>query len=144
MLSLFRNKERGSALRSESAAVVQHVCAAAERAAEHAGALGELLSVEVKEYAMHQVQRLAMVVVSAVLLLGAYGGLCALLAVLLSCYIGMAGALAVVVLLNLLIAAMLLWKVRAMAGKQLAPATVEELKNDWKCLKLLCQKNSKP
>jgi uncharacterized membrane protein YqjE len=56
----------------------------------------------------------------------------------------MAGALAVVVLLNLLIAAMLLWKVRAMAGKQLAPATVEELKNDWKCLKLLCQKNSKP
>lgn len=143
MLSLFKSKERSSALREESAAVVQQVCAVAERAAEHAGALGELLSAEVKEYAVHQVQRLVMAVVAIVLLLGAYVGVCALLAVLLSYCIGLAGALAVVVVLNLLIAALLLRKVRAMAGKQLAPATVEELKNDWKCLKLLCKENSK-
>jgi uncharacterized membrane protein YqjE len=144
MLSLFGRKEWGSALRSESAAVVQQACAAAERAAEHAGALGALLSAEVKEYDAHQVQRLVMALVAVVLLLGAYGGLCALLAVLLSCCMGKAGALAVVVVLNLLVALLLLWKVRAMAGKQLAPATVEELKNDWQCLKLLCKENSKP
>ena len=144
MLSLFRNKERGSALREESAAVLQQACAVAERAAEHAGALGELFSAEVKEYAVHQAKRLVMVIVAVVLLLGAYGGLCALLAVLLSYYIGMAGALAVVVAANLLIALLLLRKVSGMAGRQLAPATVEELKNDWQCLKLLCKENSKP
>lgn len=144
MLSLFRNKERGSALREESAAVLQQACTVAERAAEHAGALGELFSAEVKEYAVHQAKRLVMAIVAMVLLLGAYGGLCALLAVLLSYYIGMAGALAVVVAANLLIALLLLRKVSGMAGRQLAPATVEEIKNDWKCLKMLCQKNSRP
>lgn len=130
-------------LREEAAAVVQQSCAVAQRTAEHAEALGTLFSAEVKEYAVHQAQRLVMVMVAVVLLLGAYGLLCALIAVLLSYCIGLAGALAIVVVLNLLIAALLLRKVRAMAGKQLAPATVEELKNDWKCLKLLCKENSK-
>ena len=144
MFSLFKSKERGSALREESAAVVRQACAVAQRAAEHAGALGELLSEEVKEYAVHQVQRLIMAGVAGVLLLGAYGVFCALLVVLLSYCIGLAWALAGVVFLNLLVAMLLLRQVRRMAGKKLAPATVEELKNDWQCLKLLCKENSRP
>ena len=144
MFSLFKSKERGSVLREESAAVVRQACAVAQRAAEHAGALGALLSEEVKEYAVHQVQRLIMAVVAVVLLLGAYGGGCALLVVLLSYCIGLAWALAAVVFLNLLVAVLLLQQVRRMAGKKLAPATVEELKNDWQCLKLLCKENSRP
>ena len=144
MLSLFRGKERVSALRDEAAAVVQQSCAVAQRAAEHAGALGSLLSAEVKEYAVHQAQRLVMAVVAVVLLLGAYGVLCALLSVLLGYYVGLAWALAAVVCLNALVAGGLLYRVRKMAGKKLAPATAEELKNDWECLKLLCKKNSRP
>ncbi len=144
MFSLFKGKERTSVLRDESAAVVRQTCTVAQRAVEHAGALGELLSAEIREYVAHQLQRLIMAVVAVVLLLGAYGVLCALVAVLLSYCIGMPGALAVVVAINLLVAVLLLRKVRGMAGKQLAPATVEELKNDWQCLKLLCKENSKP
>ena len=142
MFSLFRGKERTSVLREESAAVVQQTCAVAQRAVEHASALGELLSEEVREYVAHQLQRFIMAAAAIVLLLGAYGVLCALIAVLLSYCIGMAGALAVVVAVNLLVAVLLLRKVRSMAGKQLAPATVEELKNDWQCLKLLCKGNN--
>ena len=144
MFSLFKSKERSSVLREESAAVVQQTCAVAQRAVEHASALGELLSEEVKEYVAHQLQRIIMAAVAIVLLLGAYGVLCALVAVLLGYCIGLAGALAVVVAINLLVAVMLLRKVRSMAGKQLAPATVEELRNDWQCLKLLFKENSKP
>jgi uncharacterized membrane protein YqjE len=144
MFALFKGKEQASALREESAAVVRQACAVAQRVAEHAGALGALFSEEVKEYAAHQVQRLVMSLVAAVLLLGAYGVLCALLAVALGCYIGMVGGLAVVAVLNLLIAMLLIRQVRRMAGRKLAPATMEEIRNDWQCLKLLFKENSKP
>ena len=46
--------------------------------------------------------------------------------------------------LALFTALALLVRVKKMAGKQLAPATVQELKNDWQCLKLLYKENSKP
>ena len=129
-------------LREEAAAVVQQSCAVAQRTAEHAEALGALFSAEVKEYAVHQAQRLVMVMVAVVLLLGAYGLLCALIAVLLGYYIGLAWALAIVVCLNAVVAGALLYRARKMAGKKLAPATAEELKNDWECLKLLCRKSN--
>lgn len=144
MFSLFKSKEQRSVLREEAVAVVQQARGVAQRAVEHTGALGALLSAEIKEYAAHQVKRLAMLVVACVLLLGAYGVLCALLAVLAAELIGMAWALAAVVALNVLIALVLLLCVKNMAGKQLAPATAEELKNDWQCLKLLCKESSKP
>ncbi|MBQ2868876.1 MAG: phage holin family protein [Akkermansia sp.] len=144
MFSLFKGKEQKSLLKEEAVAVMQQARGVAQRAVEHTGALGTLFSEEVKEYAAHQVQRLIMAVLGGVLLLGAYFVLCALLAVLLAMYIGLAWALVVVFLLNLLVGIWLLMAVKRMAGKKLAPATAQELRNDWQCLKLLCKENSKP
>lgn len=144
MFSLFKGKEQKSLLKEEAVAVMQQARGVAQRAVEHTGALGTLFSEEVKEYAAHQVQRLIMAVLGGVLLLGAYFVLCALLAVLLAMCIGLAWALVVVFLLNLLVGIWLLMAVKRMAGKKLAPATAQELRNDWQCLKLLCKENSKP
>lgn len=144
MFSLFKGKEQKSLLKEEAVAVMQQARGVAQRAVEHTGALGALFSEEVKEYAAHQVQRLIMAVLGGVLLLGAYFVLCALLAVLLAMCIGLAWALVVVFLLNLLVGIWLLMAVKRMAGKKLAPATAQELRNDWQCLKLLCKENSKP
>ena len=144
MFSLFKGKEQRSLLREEAVAVMQQARGVAQRAVEHTGALGALFSEEVKEYAAHQVQRIIMAVLGCVLLLGAYFMFCALLTVLLSMYIGLAWALGLVFLLNLLVGILLLIGVKQMAGKKLAPATAQELRNDWQCLKLLCKENSKP
>ncbi|MBR5330796.1 MAG: phage holin family protein [Akkermansia sp.] len=142
MFSLFKIKEQKDALRTEAVAAAQQVRAVAQRTLEHTSALGELFSAEVKEYAQHQVKRVAMVIIACVLLLGAYFVFCAVLAVVLGMWLGLAWSLGVVCLLNFALALLLLLRVRAMGGKQLAPATVEELKNDWQCLKLLCKGNN--
>lgn len=142
MFSLFKIKEQKDALRTEAVAAAQQVRAVAQRTLEHTSALGELFSAEVKEYAQHQVKRVAMVIIACVLLLGAYFVFCAVLAVVLGLWLGLAWSLGVVCLLNFALALLLLLRARAMGGKQLAPATVEELKNDWQCLKLLCKGNN--
>lgn len=143
MFPLFKDRKPKSVLREEAVAVMQQARGLLGKVVEHTQALSGLFSEEVKEYTVHQIQRLVMVLVSCVLLLGAYFVLCALLAVVLSPYIGLAWALLVVLLLNLMIAVTLLLAVKKMSGKQLAPATVAEIKNDWQCLKLLCKENSK-
>lgn len=144
MFSLFKGKEQKSHLREEAVAAIQQAKGVAQRAVEHTGALGALLSEEVKEYTAHQLQRLVMAVLACVLFLGSYFVFCALLAVVLSAYLCLTWALFIVFMLNVFTALVLLVRVKKMAGKQLAPATVQELKNDWQCLKLLCKENSKP
>ena len=144
MFSLFKGKGQKSQLREEAVAAIQQAKGVAQRAVEHTGALGALLSEEIKEYTAHQLQRLVMVVLACVLLLGAYFVFCALSAVVLSAFVGLTWALVIVFLLNVFTALALLLRVKKMAGKQLAPATVQELKNDWQCLKLLYKENSKP
>lgn len=144
MFSLFKPKEQKSVLHEELAAVVQQARGVAQRTVEHTGALGELFSAEVREYAAHQAKRLVMAVLACVLLLGAYFAFCAAVAVFLSVWLGWLGALSAVCLLNVVVAAVLLLMVKSMSGKRLAPATAEELKNDWQCLKLLCKGNKEP
>lgn len=144
MFSLFKSKEQKGNLRDEAVAALQQVRGAAQRTAEHVSAVGALLSEEIKEYAAHQAQRLVMVIVACVLLLGAYLLLCALSVAVLSIWLGLVSALGIIFLLNLVVALWLLVRAKKMAEKQLAPATVEEIKNDWQCLKLLCKENSKP
>lgn len=144
MFSLFKEKNKRTLLCEEALASIQQAKQVARRAVEHTGALGTLLSEEVKEYAAHQLQRFVMVLVACVLLLGSYFVLCALVTVVLSTFIGLTWSLVAVFLINVLLSLVLLVRVKKMAGKQLAPATVQELKNDWQCLKLLCKENSKP
>ena len=143
MFSLFKDKTKGSALKEEAVAVVQQARSVAQRAVEHTSALGALFSEEIKEYTAHQAQRLVMVILACILLLGAYFLFCAVLVAALSLWLGLVWALVIVCALNVVVAAALLFCVRRMGGKQLAPATVQELKNDWQCLKLLCKENSK-
>lgn len=144
MFSLFKGKEQKSLLREEAVAAIQQAKGVAQRAVEHTSALGTLLSEEIKEYTAYQLQRIIMAVLACVLLLGSYFVFCALLAVALSAYLGLTWALVIVFMLNVFTALTLLVRVKKMAGKQLAPATVQELKNDWQCLKLLCKENNKP
>ena len=144
MLHLFKSKTSVQLLREEATAVVQQARSVAQRAAEHSGALGTLFAEEVKEYAAHQLQRVVLLVVACVLLLGAYFVLCAALSVLLSIWMHPALALGIVFFANLVAALLLLLMVRGMGGKKLAPITAQELRNDWECLKLLCKGSSKP
>lgn len=144
MFSLFKSKNTGSSIKDEAVAVVQQARSVMERAVEHTSALSALLSAEIKEYAAHQVQRLIMVVLACVLLLGAYFAFCAVLVALLCLWLHLVWSLVIVCALNGGVAFLLLLRVKRMGGKQLAPATVEELKNDWQCLKLLCKESSKP
>lgn len=133
-----------ASLKEESAALLQQAKGVAVRTAEHANALAELFSAELKEYASCQIQRLIMLVLAAILLLGAYFLLCAFIVLLAAVWLGYIWATALVCLLNIALAVALLCWVRRLAGKQLAPATREELINDWQCLKLLIKENNKP
>lgn len=144
MFSLFKIKEQKAVIRQEAVAALQQARSVAQRTVEHTGALGSLFSAELKEYVAHQVQRIAMLIVSCVLLLGGYLLFCATLAAVINIWLGLPWALGIVCGLNFVVAIMLLLRVKAMSGKRLAPATAEELKKDWQCLKLLCQEKSKP
>ena len=144
MLSWLKSPAAAKAsLKEESAALLQQVKGMAERTAEHANALVELFSAEVREYAACQVMRILLLLLAVVLLLGAYFLFCALLVVLVALWTGYAWALAAVCVLNLLLAAVLVRQACRMGGKQLAPATRQELQNDWQCLKLLIKESSK-
>ena len=144
MFHLFKQKDGASVLRQEASAVVRQARSVVQRTAEHTSALGALFAEEVKEYTAHQLQRVILAIVACVLLLVAYFVLCAAVAVLLSIWLHPALSLGVVFLVNLVVALLLLRMVRSMAGKKLAPATAQELKNDLECLKLLCKESSKP
>lgn len=142
MFSLFKIKERKAIIREEAVSVMRQARDAAQRTVEHTSALGALLSTEIKEYVDHQAKRAVMAILACLLLLGAYFTFCAFLVALLSLWLEVVWALGVVALVNLVVAVLLLLRFKAMSGKQIAPATMEELKNDWQCLKLLCKGNN--
>ena len=113
------------------------------RTLEHAQALRELFQVELAEYVDFQRRRGAYMVLAVVLLLVSYLLLCALSVVLLAPHAGWAGALVIVLVANLMGALILLLRAMALGKETLAPATREELHNDWQCLKLLLKGNEK-
>lgn len=116
---------------------------AVSRTLEHAQALSELFRLELAEYIDFQRRRGAYMVLAVVMLLVSYLLACALMVVLLAPHAGWAGALLLVLLVNVLGAVILLLRALALGREPLAPATREELQNDWKCLKLLLKGNEK-
>ncbi len=116
---------------------------AVARTLEHAQALSELFQAELAEYLDFQRRRGAYMVLAVVLLLVCYLLTCALAVVLLAPHAGWAGALALVLAANLMGAVILLLRAIALGKEPLAPATREELHNDWQCLKLLLKGNAK-
>lgn len=113
------------------------------RTMDHAQALTELFQVELAEYLDFQRRRGAYMVMAVVLLLVSYLLACALVVVLLAPHTGWAGALLMVLSANVMGAVILLLRAMALGREPLAPATREELKNDWQCLKLLLKGNAK-
>ncbi len=119
------------------------VKAAAAQVSEHLGALAELFAVELQEYMQAQTKRICLLAAACVLLGGAYLVACALLSVLLQYWLGWPGALAAVLGLHVLGAWVLVALARKYGSAKFAPATVQELKNDWQCLELMIKSNSK-
>lgn len=116
---------------------------AAVRTMEHVRSLSALFQVEVAEYVGYQCRRGAYVVSAAALLLVSYLLLCALAVVLLEPHVGLVASLALILAGNLIIAMVLLVRAAALGKERFAPATREELQNDWQCLKLLLKGNEK-
>lgn len=144
MFGLFKKTTAPPAeYKQQAVAAFSGVRAAAAQVSEHLGALTELFAIELQQYMQAQVRRICLLAAACVLLAGAYLTACALASVLLHYWLGWPGALAVVLGLHLLIA----WLLVVLAGRNgrqpFAPATVQELKNDWQCLELMIKSNSK-
>lgn len=116
---------------------------AGRRAAEHMDAMAELLSVELREYAARQTLRMALMAAAALPACAAWLMLCALAAILLESVMPGTWAVAVVAVLNIVLAAALAVAARKCGVGEPAPLTCRELKNDWQCLKLLLNGNKK-
>lgn len=116
---------------------------AVARGMEHVQALSELFQAELAEYLDFQRRRGVYMVLAVVLLLVSYLLACALAVVLLAPHTGWAGALLMVLVANVFGAVILLLRAVALGREPLAPATREELQNDWQCLKLLLKGNEK-
>ncbi len=142
----FRKPRAVAALQEQGGAALGGVKEAAARSLSHAGALWQLLQIELQEYATHQVKRVVAVVLGVVLLLFGYLLLCAFACVAAHAWLGSwLLATGLVCVLHLVAGGIILLAGIKSNPGPLAPATRQEIKNDWQCLKLLFSKeNSKP
>lgn len=116
------------------------------RTFSHAGSLWQLLQIELQEYAAHQVKRVVVVVAGVLLLLFGYLLLCAFACVAAHAWLeSWLLATGLVCVLHLVVGGVLLLVGIKSNPGPVAPATRQEIKNDWQCLKLLFSKeNNKP
>lgn len=132
-----------AAPQQQAVSPVANLREAGRHAAEHADALAELLSVELREYAARQTLRMALIAAAALPACAAWLLLCALGVLLLESVMAVTWAVAIVAVLNLVLAAALAVAARKCGVGEPAPLTCRELKNDWQCLKLLINGNKK-
>lgn len=145
MFGLFKKTSpEPSECKRQAVAALAGVRAVAAQVSDHLGALAELFAVELQEYAGLQVRRACLLAAGCVLLAGAYLVGCALLCVVLEIWLGWIGALAAVLCLLLGSGVLLLKLARKYGRVPFAPATIQELKNDKQCLKLMIKPDSKP
>ncbi len=139
----FRKPQRLASLQEQGGELLGGVKGVANRAFAHIGALLQLLQVELQQYVGHQVRRLVLMVTGALLLLIGYLVFCAFACVGMHALLGSwLYATGVVSLAHLLVGlVVLLIGVKSSAGA-VAPATRQELKNDWQCIKLLVSKEN--
>lgn len=130
-------------LKEQVRSIVESGKGVAGRAAEHADALVELFTQELQNYVRGQVIRTCLITVAVMLCIGSYFILCALISVALHYWLGWLGALGTVLGAHIILAIVLLMLSRRYANKPVAPLTVQELKKDWECLKLLTKGTSK-
>ena len=141
--SLFSKPKRFAALQEQGGEALGGAKDTAVRTLEHAGALWQLLQIELREYAAHQVRRVVAIVIGGLLLLFGYLLLCAFACVAAHAWLGSwLLATGLVCVLHLVVGAVvLLLGVKSQSGP-VAPVTRQELSNDWQCLKLLFSKEN--
>ncbi len=144
-MSLFKRDTEGklTTLQKQGGSVLSDVREALLQTSDHLEAVLELFRLELREYGEKQARRIAALVAGVFLLLCAYFVFCALLCVLLSSWLGWVWAVAVVCLANALpgVAAVVMG-LKCKPGA-IAPATLQELKDDVQCIRLMLKGNTK-
>lgn len=102
----------------------------------HVEALAELLQLELSEYVRGQARRMLAQVVAGVLLVCAYLMLCFFAVVELQTLVGMRWAILAVVVFNVVLGLVALLVAALCKPAGVAPSTVQELKNDVRCVQL--------
>ena len=137
----FRKPKALASLQQQGGELLGGVKGMAGQTVAHVGALLQLLCAELQQYLGHQVRRAVAVAAGALLLFFGYLVFCAFACVGLQELLGSwLLATGVVSLAHLVVGfIVLLIGVKSSPGP-VAPATREELKNDWQCIKLLISK----
>lgn len=138
--------EKPPTLREQSGEVVADLRQAAAHGAHHIGALAELLQLELGEYMRGQTRRMVALMVGGVLLACAYLLLCLLAVEALRAYTSVPDvryALLIVVGGNVLLGLVALWIGRLCKPAAVAPATLQEIKNDVQCIQLYLKNREK-
>ncbi|MGN0821484.1 MAG: phage holin family protein [Akkermansia sp.] len=142
-MNWFGIPERLAAAREAGAAAANGARETAAEALQHAEALVALLRAELAVYAAQQAKRMALRVVAVACLLVAYLGLCVLAVLLLAPVMGWAPAVGCAVLVHALVAAVALFSAARLRPGHPAPMTMEELRNDLQCLKMMLKDGAK-
>ncbi len=130
-------------LQKQGGSVLANAREALLHTSEHLEAVLELFRLELREYGEKQVRRVVALVVGVFLLLCAYAIFCAFACVLLSSWLGWIWAVAVVCLVNALLGAVAIVVGLKCKPGPIAPATLQELKDDVQCIKLMLKGNTK-
>lgn len=134
---LFHIPEKIASLKQCGSSAAAGARETAERTFRHLESLASLFQVELEEYSRRQARYMALILGAAVFFLVAYLGLCALLFLLLLSPCGLAGSLALVVGINLLLGVAFLGVAFRVRPGPLAPLTRRELNDDLQCIRLL-------
>lgn len=139
----FRKPKPLASLQEQGGELLGGVKEAAAGTASHVGALWQLFCMELREYAAHQTRRVVAVAVGGFLLFFAYALLCAFACVAAEMWLGSwPWATGLVCGVHFVAGFIfLLSGLRSSAGP-VAPATRQELQNDWQCIKLLFSKEN--
>lgn len=128
--------ENPPTLREQGGEVVSDLRQVLLHTTSHFEALAELLQLELEEYARGQFKRLVAIVLSAALLGCAYLLLCVWAVVELSPHIGLRWAFIGVALFNVVVGLVALIVGARCKPAGVAPATMQEIKNDVRCVQL--------
>ncbi len=143
MFSWFGKRNIIPTLREQGGDAVSGLRRTALDAVAHAESLLELFRHELREFGQRQARRLVLIVAGLGLLMVSYLLFCAALCVLFSLWMHWLAAVAIVFFLNLLAGGIaLLVGLRMRVGAP-APATLQELKTDYQCLKIAIGGNRK-
>lgn len=135
--------EKPETLREQGEAVVTDLRSVSLHVFRHLESLAELFSLELREYGRRQICYMMTLIAGAVLLLCAYLVLCFFAVVALSPLIGHTWAFLAVVAFNVVAGGVMLLVAALRKPDAVAPSTVQEIKNDIRCVQLYLKGKAK-